>query len=243
MNNTSKTIPSFHVLVVEDEPVTLALIAGYIRTAGYQVSEAKTGTDMWLILNQNKIDLLLMDINLPDEDGLSLTRRLRTISNIAIILVTARKEEIDRIAGLELGADDYITKPFHERELLIRVKNLLNRTSQKGTLPPEKSYYRFGGWILDPHQHKLTSPNQEYVRLTNGEFLLLLTLVQNANTVLTRETLTEAVSKRELLRNDRTIDVMVNRLRKKLDLSNGDAHYLVTVHGAGYMLAINVVYF
>jgi two-component system, OmpR family, torCAD operon response regulator TorR len=172
---------------------------------------------------------------LPGEDGLSLTKSLRFKheSDICIILVTARREDIDRIVGLELGADDYATKPFNERELLVRVKNLLSRTycTQKEKV---ESAHAFHGWTVNMEQRRLTSPTGEQVHLTNGEFLLLSVFVRHPGKVFNRGQLLDAVSSREWMPNDRTIDVMVNRLRRKLEENPKNPKILVTVHGVGY---------
>ncbi|MBF0371641.1 MAG: two-component system response regulator TorR [Magnetococcales bacterium] len=230
--------PKQHILVVEDEAVTRSMLVGYFQKAGFQVSEAENGHGLWKILHRGDVDLVLLDINLPGEDGLSLTRRLRTKSDIAIILVTARAEDVDRIVGLELGADDYVTKPFNERELLVRVKNLLRRTLAARSKDQKlKKRYQFKGWHLDVDQRRLTSPEGELVRLTNGEFLLLTAMVSRPGRVMTRDQLLNAVSSREWMPTDRTIDVMINRLRRKLDTNPGDAKMLVTVHGVGYQFA------
>ena len=223
------------ILIVEDDPVTRGLINAYFEKAGYQVFEASNGTEMWNSLTETNVDLVLLDINLPGEDGFSLTKNLRYKSDIGIILVTARKEDIDRIIGLELGADDYVTKPFNERELLVRVKNLLRRTSKLGLKKAEERIsHTFCGWNLNIEQRRLTSPDGEPTHLTNGEFLLLTTFVSHPGRVFSRNQLLEAVSSREWMPNDRTIDVMVNRLRRKLEVNPKEPIILVTVHGVGY---------
>ncbi|MEO5345660.1 MAG: two-component system response regulator TorR [Magnetococcus sp. YQC-9] len=223
-----------HLLIVEDDPVTRGLLSAYFEKEGYTVVEAENGARMWELLDRFAIDLVLLDINLPDEDGFSLTRALRQRSEIGIILVTGRKEDVDRIIGLELGADDYVIKPFNARELLMRVKNLLRRTRNQRREEEEAIHrYRFHGWTLDTERRHLTSPEGEVVPLTNGEYLLLAVFVRKPGRVFTRDQLLEAVSSRDWVPSDRTIDVMINRLRRKL----GEPHYsriLVTVHGVGY---------
>ncbi|MBF0294108.1 MAG: response regulator [Magnetococcales bacterium] len=224
-----------HILIVEDDSVTRELLKAYFEKEGYSVCEAENGLGMWERLGERPTDLVLLDINLPGEDGFSLTRTLRARSDIGIILVTARKEEVDRIVGLELGADDYVVKPFNERELLIRVKNLLHRTRQLRQSEQGGERFTFHGWILDPDRRRLTDPQGQLVHLTNGEFLLLMVLARRPGRVFTREQLLEAVSSRDWLPNDRTIDVMVNRLRRKLSDVNSP-RILMTVHGVGYQL-------
>ncbi|MBF0444468.1 MAG: two-component system response regulator TorR [Magnetococcales bacterium] len=224
-----------NILIVEDDPVTSSLLVAYFSKSGYEVFEATNGSEMWVHIDKNSIDLVLLDINLPGEDGLSLTRNLRNKSDIGIILVTARKEDVDRIIGLELGADDYVTKPFNERELLVRVKNLLRRTSQTGIKnKDEPSNHIFHGWNLNMEQRRLISPEGESIHLTNGEFILLATFVRCPGRIFSRNKLLEAVSSREWMPNDRTIDVMVNRLRRKLEKNPKDPQILITVHGVGY---------
>ncbi|GAB0056203.1 Aerobic respiration control protein ArcA [Candidatus Magnetaquicoccaceae bacterium FCR-1] len=223
-----------HLLIVEDDTVTRELLAACFEKEGYAVSRAENGAAMWEILQEQAIDLVLMDINLPDDDGFSLTRALRRRSEIGIILVTARKEDVDRIIGLELGADDYVVKPFNDRELLIRVKNLLRRTrKQRREEDASITRHLFNGWTLDTERRRLTSPEGEVVPLTNGEYLLLSVFVRKPGRVFTRDQLLEAVSSRDWMPSDRTIDVMVNRLRRKLNES-AMPRMLVTVHGVGY---------
>ncbi|MBF0628408.1 MAG: response regulator [Magnetococcales bacterium] len=229
----------YNLLVVEDDPLTRALLVAYFEKEGYHIVAAENGSGMWAHLESARIDLVLLDINLPGEDGFSLTRALRQRSEIGIILVTARKEDMDRIVGLELGADDYVMKPFNERELLMRVKNLLRRTCrQREEEEPVLTRYCFSGWVLDSERRRLTAPTGEQIALTNGEYGLLLALVRKPDRVFTRDQLLEVVSSREWLPNDRTIDVMVNRLRRKLG-DTPNPRLLVTVHGVGYRFMID----
>ncbi|MBF0447412.1 MAG: two-component system response regulator TorR [Magnetococcales bacterium] len=227
-----------NILVVEDDPVTRGLMTAYFEKAGFQVYAAANGQEMWELISAAEMDLVLLDINLPGEDGFSLTKNLRYRSEIGIILVTARREDIDRIVGLELGADDYVTKPFNERELLVRVKNLLRRTSKPNQVEEELSIYSFHGWQLNIDQRRLVSPDDEPVHLTNGEFLLLSALVRHPGRVFTRNQLLESVSSREWMPNDRTIDVMINRLRRKIEVNLKEPKILVTVHGVGYQFDV-----
>ncbi|MBF0417096.1 MAG: response regulator [Magnetococcales bacterium] len=225
---------SAHLLIVEDEPVTREFLAACLEKEGYVVTRVECGAEMWRCLDAAAVDLVLMDINLPDEDGFSLTRSLRQRSDIGIILVSARNEDLDRIVGLELGADDYVVKPFNDRELLLRVKNLLRRTRrQRQEEEVANSRYRFHGWTLDTERRRLTSPAGDVVPLTNGEYQLLSVFVRRPGRVFTRDQLLEAVSSRDWMPNDRTIDVLVNRLRRKINESSVP-RMLVTVHGVGY---------
>jgi two-component system, OmpR family, torCAD operon response regulator TorR len=228
------------ILIVEDDPVTRELLRSYFTKAGYEVSEASNGTEMWDSLSHGKVDMVLLDINLPGEDGLSLTKGLRSKfeSDICIILVSARAEDIDKIIGLELGADDYVAKPFNERELLVRVKNLIHRTS--GTQKKEDiSNFIFHRWNLNSEQRRLTSPTGEHVHLTNGEFLLLSAFLRHPSRIFDRHKLLETVSSREWMPTDRTIDVMVNRLRRKLEVNPKEPKIIITIHGIGYQFIPN----
>lgn len=234
-----------HVLVVEDEPVTRARLAGYFRKEGYQVSEASDGQQLHDIMASESIDLVMLDINLPGEDGLSLTRTLRHQSDVGIILVTGRTDMVDRVVGLEMGADDYVVKPFELRELLVRVKNLLWRISlakqnQLGTEEvAEDHQLRFAHWQLDTQRRQLSS-NGEEVFLTGAEYELLLAFALNPGMVLNRERLMNLVSHRHSTAGDRTIDTLIRRLRSKLEQDPRKPRLLKTIHGEGYLFTENV---
>ena len=234
---------SYHVLVVEDDAVTRSKLAGYFQNEGYCVSEAESGAEMRDILGCNEIDLVMLDINLPGEDGLMLTRELRSQSDIGIILVTGRTDSIDRIVGLEMGADDYVTKPFELRELLVRVKNLLWRMSAaKGDFYSEVSgkqnenLVRFGDWVFDI-QRRALSYDGAPVKLTKAEYELLVALSSHPNQVLSRERILNMISHRVDAPNDRTIDVLIRRMRAKMEFDPKNPQIFVTVHGEGYMFA------
>ncbi len=234
---------SYHVLVVEDDVVTRSKLAGYFQNEGYTVSEAENGEQMRAILNEYSIDLVMLDINLPSEDGLMLTRELRSQSNIGIILVTGRTDSIDKIVGLEMGADDYVTKPFELRELLVRVKNLLWRISlvseaSSRDIQKEESgqLVRFGEWTFDVQRRSL-SCNGEPVKLTKAEYELLVALSSYPNKVLSRERILNMISHRVDAPNDRTIDVLIRRMRAKMEQDPKNPQIFVTVHGEGYMFA------
>ena len=236
-----------HILVVEDEPVTRAKLSGYFENAGYRVSEAEDGQQMRSILTTEDIDLIMLDINLPDEDGLSLTRELRNHSDIGIILVTGRTDTIDRIVGLEMGADDYVTKPFELRELLVRVRNLLWRVAlveqarleAQEAVAEEDDLTCFGEWRFDIPKRKL-SRNDETVKLTKAEYEILVAFVAYPNRVLPRERLLNLISHRVDAPSDRTIDVLVRRLRNKMEVDPKTPELFVTVHGEGYLFAAQV---
>ncbi len=226
-----------HVLIVEDEPVTRAKLAAYLIAEGFQVSEAADARDMKAIVAKTIPDVVLLDINLPDESGLILARELRAKSSVGIILVTARQDETDRIVGLEIGADDYITKPFNPRELAVRVRNLQRRVAP--TMAAERSasgIYAFAGWRLDCDARQLISPAGESVRLTRGEFDVLAALARNAGRALTRDQLLDMTQHDGEAVIDRTIDVLVGRLRRKIEVDSRHPGIILTVHGVGYRL-------
>jgi two-component system torCAD operon response regulator TorR len=234
---------SSHVLVVEDDVVTRSKLVGYFQKEGYQVSEAEDGEKMHKILSEKQIDLIMLDVNLPGEDGLMLTRELRSQSDIGIILVTGRTDSIDKIVGLEMGADDYVTKPFELRELLVRVKNLLWRISLTNKPVEEQpaqdtsgNTVYFGGWVFDI-QRRALSRDGEPVKLTKAEYELLVALTNHTNKVLSRERILSLISHRVDAPNDRTIDVLIRRLRSKMEYDPKNPQIFVTVHGEGYMFA------
>ncbi|MGI0116866.1 two-component system response regulator TorR [Zooshikella sp. RANM57] len=237
----------YHVLVVEDEPVTRAKLVDYFLQEGYRISEAADGNEMRSILQNEKVDLIMLDINLPGEDGLLLTRDIRSTSDVGIILVTGRTDRVDRIVGLEMGADDYVTKPFELRELRVRVKNLLWRISKvdqvKQQLRQEFSeekqadrVVQFGPWTFDIPRRML-SKDDSPVKLTKAEYEVLLAFVTNPNNVLGRDQLLSLISHRVEQPNDRTIDVLVRRLRSKIEDNPRNPRYFVTIHGEGYLFA------
>ncbi|EPY03462.1 response regulator [Magnetospirillum fulvum] len=226
-----------HVLIVEDDPVTRSKLAAYMQAEGFQVSEASDARDMKAIVARAIPDVVLLDINLPDESGLILARELRAKSSVGIILVTARQDETDRIVGLEIGADDYITKPFNPRELAVRVRNLQRRVAP--TMAAERSasgVYSFAGWKLDCDARQLFSPKAENVRLTRGEFDVLAALARNAGRALTRDQLLDLTQHDGEAVIDRTIDVLVGRLRRKIEEDSRHPAIILTVHGVGYRL-------
>lgn len=237
---------STHVLIVEDEIASLNLLASYLEKEAYVVFKAESGERALEILHSTSIQIALIDINLPGKDGLTLTRELRAHSKIGIILVTSKKGDIDRIVGLELGADDYITKPYNPRELLVRLRNLVQRISevpvaQRGNLGKQNSVV-FDGWTLNSGRRLLTSNAGESIQLTEGEFKLLSALIENSGHVLTRDTLMNLMEGRDWTPSDRTIDVLVARLRKKLDDDRELPKYISTAHGTGYVFVADVHY-
>ena len=230
-----------HIVVVEDEPITRMKLAGYFEQAGYQVSEAENGNEMKKLLDEKQADLLLLDINLPGEDGLILTREQRSQSKeLGIILVTGRADEIDRIVGLEMGADDYVTKPFNQRELLARAKNLLTRVIAMREANTQEDNYNFSGWFFDIPRRRLLSPKNERIELTRAEYELLAALVKHPGQVMSRDRLLNSVTHRGWDPSDRTIDVLIRRLRQKIEFDPKKPEFICTAHGEGYVFTADV---
>ncbi|HYG86780.1 MAG TPA: response regulator [Azospirillum sp.] len=230
----------FHLVVVDDEPVARETLAGYLEREGFRISAVEDAHGLRGILEREKVDLVLLDIRLPGEDGLSIIRELRTRSDLPVIFVTGRSDEIDRVLGLELGADDYVTKPFSPRELLARVRTVLRRTTDGARPERHNLTRRFAGWSFDLSQRSLTSPEGQEVRLTRGEFELLAALVRHPGQVLSRDALLDQISHRDGPPNDRTVDVLIARLRRKIEANPADPHLIVTEHGVGYRFAAPV---
>lgn len=226
-----------HILIVEDDLVASTFLSAYISKEGYRVSTAPDGQTMRDIFAVGDVDLILLDINLPDEDGFALLREIRRQSEVGVIMVTGKVEDIDRIVALELGADDYVVKPFNTRELFARTKNLLRRTMSARQVLKDEPVKRFAGWSLSIPRRTLTSPSGEDVRLTRFEFELLATLSKNPGRVLSRDSLIDHVSGRDRASSDRTIDVLIGRLRRKIELIPNDPRIILTVQGVGYVLA------
>jgi len=230
---------SGHILIVDDQQEICDVVYEYLTGEGYRVSIAHEGAAMRRVLGQSPVDLVILDLMLPGEDGLTLARSLRSESGIGIIILTGRGDTVDRIIGLEMGADDYLPKPFHLRELLARVKSVLRRVQTRigDGLPPARSNARFAGWNLDLSSRALLSPDGIEVRLTTGEFDLLAAFVNNANQVLSRDRLLDLARSREAGPFDRTIDVQVGRLRRKLEDDPQNPSLIKTVRGSGYIFA------
>ena len=229
---------SHHILIVEDEAITRTKLAGYFESEGYQVTAVGSAKEMRLVLSQEDISMLLSDINLPDESGLLLAREVRAKSNMGIVLVTGKTDDIDRIVGLEIGADDYVTKPFNARELLARVTNLLRRIHDHSETPIQhKSIYHFDDLILDASRRHLLGRDQQEVKLTRAEFELLLVFMAHPNQMLNRDRLLSQVTHRSWDPNDRTIDVLIMRLRRKLERDYKHPTLFTTVHGEGYLFS------
>ena len=229
-----------HILIVEDDEVTRARLVAYFEAEGYRVSQSENGEGIDRMIAESAIDVVLLDINLPGKDGLQLARELSEKSDVGIILVTARNDEIDRIVGLEIGADDYVTKPFNPRELLARVKNLIRRKQSDQSQRQKQRSKSFSGWTLDLSRRCLSSDSQESLPLTRAEFELLVTFLEHPGKTLHREWLMEKVTHRVWSPSERTIDVLVLRLRNKIEKDSHAPQIILTVHGEGYLFASEV---
>ena len=231
-----------HILIVDDDAETRSLLQEYLRKQGYRVSAAADGKALRAALVAARPDLIVLDLMLPGEDGLQLCRDLRSRSNLPVIMLTARGEETDRIVGLEMGADDYLAKPFNPRELLARIKSVLRRArSLPENLEPEAvKSFRFAGWTLDAATRNLTAPDGVVVPLSGTEFKLLRVFLAHPNRVLSRDQLIELMVSRDAGPFDRAIDVQVSRLRTRLCDDGREPRIIKTVRGEGYVLAATV---
>jgi DNA-binding response OmpR family regulator len=229
-----------HILVVEDEPITREQLVAYFQEEGFKVSSTDSGDRVLGMVNDGNIVLVLLDIKLPGKDGLTLTREIRAHSDMGIILVTSKQEQIDRILGLESGADDYVTKPFDPRELLSRARNLIRRVHIQQSQRRKNHIRRFEGWTLDLNKRELTAPEGEAKQLSAGEYQLLLAFMEKAGEVMNRDQLMNRIRNREWYPDDRYIDVLVGQLRKKLGERAGNAKIITTIHGTGYLFTPEV---
>ncbi len=243
-----------HILVVDDDPQIRSMIERYLTKEGFSVILAENGAAMDAALEEHPIDLVLLDLVLPGEDGLILARRIRDKSEIGLIILTGKGEMIDRVVGLEMGADDYVSKPFHLRELLARIKSVLRRSAARmgapaapaasapepTPTPAEKTRARFAGWSFDFVKLELTSPAGETVPLTTGESNLLVAFIKHPNRVLDRDRLLDLVANRDWSPFDRSVDTQVVRLRRKVEENPSAPALIKTVRGAGYIFAVPV---
>ncbi|MDG2915248.1 two-component system response regulator ArcA [Bisgaard Taxon 10/6] len=224
-----------NILVVEDETITRNTLKSIFEAEGYNVFEATDGAQMHRVLAEHNIHLVVMDINLPGKNGLMLARELRENADIALIFLTGRDNEVDKILGLEIGADDYLTKPFNPRELTIRARNLLQRTMSEHKSAVENiEIFRFNGWTLDSNQHALITPEGEIIKLPRSEFRAMLHFCENPGKIQSREELLRKMTGRELKDNDRTVDVTIRRIRKHFENHGNTPEIIATIHGEGY---------
>lgn len=240
MSPSSPPCPA-RLLIVEDDPVSRATLAAYMEQEGYDVAEADGGEAMEAHLAHRHVDLVLLDITLPGRDGLTLLRELRARDDaLGIIMVTAKTDTVDRVVGLEMGADDYIAKPYERRELLARVRNVLRRLMVAARARDDRTVYAFEGWLLDTARRQLTAPDGRTVHTTSGEFDLLAFMVANAQRVMSRDRLLDAVAQRSWSPSDRSVDVLIGRLRRKFGDDPTAPRFLITVRNAGYVFAPEV---
>jgi len=226
-----------HILVVDDTQEIRDLVSRFLGEHGMRVSTAADGRQMHTILSGHPVDLIVLDLMLPGEDGLTLCRNLRVESAVPILMLTAMGEETDRIVGLEMGADDYLAKPFHPRELLARIKAILRRAQTPPVTPglAEATVVRFDRWTFDIARRQLIGPQQVVVPLSTGEFNLLRTFIHHSGRVLNRDQLLDLTRGREVGPFDRSVDTQVSRLRKKLESDPKNPVLIKTVWGGGYV--------
>ena len=229
---------SENLLVVDDDEDIRELLHTYLSGVGYTVLEAADAKALRAVLASHPVDLILLDQRLPDADGLVLARELRADSDVGIIIITGFGQPVDRILGLELGADDYVAKPVDLRELLARIRSVLRRRSPRPADTPEA--LSFEGWNIDPSARSLTAPGGALVELTSGEFDLLMVFARQPNRVLSRDAIMNALHHRETGPYDRAIDVQVGRLRRKIEPDPARPVLIKSVRGAGYLFAPKV---
>lgn len=228
------------LLLVDDEPGLREPLAEYLSRQGFAVTQAASAAEARSILRDDVPELVLLDIMMPGEDGLSLCRHLSEARAIPTILLTAKGEAMDRIIGLEIGADDYVVKPFEPRELVARIRSVLRRAAKGAAAPVEDELFEFEGWQLDPLKRRLTSPEGALVSISSVEFRLLMAFLEHPRQVLDRDRLLDMVQGREAHLFDRAVDNQVSRLRRKIEVDSRNPTMIQTVWGGGYMLAADV---
>jgi two-component system OmpR family response regulator len=228
------------ILLVDDERSLREPLAEYLVRQGFEVREAESAAAARTMLAQNVPDIVLLDIMMPGEDGLSLCRHLVETRGLPTILLTAKGEAMDRIVGLEIGADDYVTKPFEPRELVARIRSVLRRADRATPAPTEEPVFVFEGWQLDPLKRRLTDPEGALVPLSTAEFRMLRAFCEHPRQVLDRDRLLDLVQGREAHLFDRAVDNQVSRLRRKIEADSRNPHFIQTVRGDGYRFAADV---
>ena len=230
-----------HIAILDDDPEIRSLLEQNLRGAGFEVSTASNGRDLKTILEHQTIDLIVLDLMLPGEDGLTICRELRAESNIPIIMLTAMTHEADRIIGLEMGADDYLTKPFSPRELVARIKATLRRQGMVTTQSEDRRRTAvFEGWKLDVVRRELRDPDDVLVDLTSGEFDLLAALIERPNRLMTRDLLLDITKGRQADVFDRSIDITISRLRQKIEEDPKNPQFIKIVRGKGYIFSAEI---
>lgn len=237
---------NLHILVVDDDSEIRSLLGDYLQQHNFRVSTARNGDEMWRAFKKAQIDLVVLDIMLPGDDGLTLCRQLREQSDVMIVMLSAVGEETDRVIGLEVGADDYLAKPFSPRELLARIKALTRRTTGKLAEQRQSRHLadlpsiKFNNWELDQNKRRLISSDGVTVPLSAAEYDLLIAFLENPNRVLNRDQLLSITKGREAQPFDRSIDVQVARLRKKIEEDPKNPQILETVRGGGYQFKAEI---
>lgn len=234
---------SANILVVDDDPDVRDIVERCLSDAGYQVWAHEDGSQVFDAVSEHDIDLAVVDLVLPDTDGLMLTRKLKEHSSIGVIILSGRGETTEKIIGLEVGADDYLSKPFEPRELLARVRSVLRRLGQDSAADSssDKMIFSFEGWRLNVTARTLTSPKDESVELSSGEFNLLKAFVEHPNRVLSRDQLLDYTHANDTPAFDRSVDVRVGRVRKKIEADHQNPQFIKTIRNGGYMFAGKVV--
>jgi DNA-binding response OmpR family regulator len=232
-----------HVLALDDDPSIRQIVTEYLNENELRVTAVATSKELTAVMAKETIDLVVLDLRLQGEDGMQIARKLREQSSIPILMLTGRADEADRVMGLELGADDYLTKPFSPRELLARIRALLRRARAQASVADEIAKvraFRFGNWELNVGLRKLKSPEGKAVELTNGEFSLLTAFLSSPQRVLTRDQLLDLSRLHNAEVYDRSIDVQILRLRRKIEIDPAHPKFIVTERGAGYVFASDV---
>lgn len=228
------------LLLVDDEAALREPLADYLSRQGFGVTEASSAAEARTRLRDERFDLVLLDIMMPGEDGLSLCRHLVETQDLPVIFLTARGEATDRIVGLEIGADDYVVKPFEPRELVARIRSVLRRAARNAGAAADDEGFAFEGWRLDPLKRRLTDPEGAVVAISSVEFRLLIAFLEHPRQVLNRDRLLDMVQGREAHLFDRAVDNQVSRLRRKIEVDSRNPQLIQTVWGGGYMLATDV---
>ena len=235
--------PNPHVIALDDDADIRRLVAEYLEQNDFRVTTVASGAELSAAMARELVDLVILDLRLPGEDGMQIARKLREESAIPILMLTGRAEEADRVMGLELGADDYLTKPFSSRELLARIRALLRRAKAQASVADAVSKvraYRFGGWELNVGLRKLKSPKGEPVDLTNGEFRILAAFLSAPQRILTRDQLLDLSRVHNAEVYDRAIDIQILRLRRKIEPDPAKPRFIKTERGAGYVFSVPV---
>lgn len=233
---------SAHILVVEDDAFVQKALRLYLEGEGYRISTCDNGNDMHALMEKDPADLAIMDLKLPNDDGFDLTKQLRDKYSVGIIILTSKDDSVDRVVGLEIGADDYVTKPWDERELLARIRSVMRRVVDRQnalsqSADGEQRMVSFNGWVLNLDSRELKNPDGAKIELTSGEFSLLNEFIEKAGRVLSRDHLLSAIYSRDWEPFDRSIDVLVTRLRRKVEADSRHPEIIKTVRGTGYMFA------